>query len=828
MRFLVLLFSFWVHLAVLVRALLWTLPGLLLQLLFGSFYGDSKTDAQVRPYIALLSFIEWDGAWQRPQHLMSEFSRKMNAVYCAPVRAHNVGFRSLAFFFSDREEVSASLTVLRPMLLPFENRSGMIRAINTFIVFRSMQKEIKSRGRIPTVLMTNSPFFALPFSWLPARVRAYDVMDELVRFGSAPPNSEGMERLVVSQSDVVTTGTWSLSQLKQRQYEDILPEAHYVACGAEAAHFAREFSEDEIPDDIASLPKPIIGYFGAINERMDPELLLSLSEKMPKASIVLIGPVYQRFRSYRIKGKNGEALLTYPLLKQKPNVYFLGMKPYEELPKYLAAFDCAIVPYRLSDGVEFVQPVKTLEYMAGGKPVVSTAIPDVVKFMKDLVRVGETHDDFVQKVSEAIVEGGDRSEEYRVMAAQRSWTDMADEFENHFLMALDARLRGPRNVVHLLHGENFGGAEELVLNLCQSYDSTKTVASVICLAKGRITSRRLQASRVDWKHVPMEHRRDLAVVFPMISVLRARRCDVIHTHTGRTNLLGRLAGRIAGIPVVSTVHTAVARDINDVGQSNRLNAWIDKRTRKWSDRLVTVSRHNRAELIDQGAPEDKVYHIPNGIQTMFPIPSFDELSHICHDIGMTRGKEPVIGMLASMRPRKGPEILIQAMPAILEKYPGTQLLMVGSGEFVKGVDYLQKLKDLTVELGIGDYVIFTGHRDNARTMLALMDVVVLPSLYGEGMPLSILEAMSLGKAVVATRTEGNEELVRHEETGLLVEPNDSGAIAEAVCRLLGDMDNAQRMGWQGRKIIEQEYDILKVAELYSVLYEDTLQKEGRL
>jgi glycosyltransferase involved in cell wall biosynthesis len=613
--------------------------------------------------------------------------------------------------------------------------------------------------------------------------------------------------------------------LKEREYEDLISKANYVACGVDAPHFAAQFSPDAVPADIRSLPRPVIGYFGAINERMDPEILLHLSEQMPKASLVLIGPVYQRFRSFPAPGEAGaKGESAHSILRKRPNVHFLGAKSYDILPAYLSAFDCAIVPYRLVDGVEFVQPVKILEYMAGGKPVVSTAIPDVVKFYAGVIRVASDKEDFVQKVREAIDEGSARSEEYAVLATERGWSDMADEFETLIRAALEEKERAPRRAVHLLHGTHLGGGEELVLNLIRAHDATRCRASLITLGRGEIMERRIRQSGISWSLVGMRGRLDLAVLFPLISVLRSRKCDIIHTHTGRTNLLGRLAGRVMGVPVVSTVQSAVSRDINRDGQKAGLNAWIERRTMGWSARLLTVSRHNRDELVRWGADPARVLHIPNGVPARFGLPRFEELTAACQKFGLVRGKARLVGMLASMRPRKGPEVLLRAMPLVRERFPDAMLLMVGGAEFVEGRDYLADLKKLAVELGVGDAVVFTGHRDDARTMLALMDVVILPSLFGEGLPLTILEAMSLGKPVVASRTEGNDEVVRDGETGFLVEANNPRALADGVVRMLEDMDQAARMGWAGRKLLEKEYDIDLMARRYEAVYSEVLEE----
>ena len=828
-----------VHILVMLRALIWTAPAVLCRTLFGTPYPEGKNgpaaspapsppsgEASARPYLMMLSFIEWDGAWQRPQHLASHlasvrsagfslspvrsagfslFPGEMDVVCCAPVRAHNALLRAIGLLFSARETSAhglAGLTILRPLVLPFENRFSLLRRLNHLILFDCLQREMRRRGAVPEVLLTNSPFFAPVFSCLPARLRAYDIMDEMTRSASAPPNAAELEKLLVAQCDLVTAGTLSVSRLKSSLYAGLVDGVRYVPCGVDAYHFASSQSDAAPPPDIARLSKPVIGFFGAINERVDPEVLDTLAREMPGASIALIGPVYRRF----------------PALGDRPNVHFLGLKPYADLPRYLAAFDCAIIPYRLTEGIEFVQPVKALEYLAGGKPVVSTNIPDVAELYRDTVRIGKDPADFSAKVREAIAEGPARAAEYRLAASGRGWEDMAREFMGLLRDTAARKLARPLAVTHLLHGAHFGGAEGVVIALCRAHQPERCRASILCLGNGKIVQDRIHAASIPAAAVEMRGKTDLAVVFPVIARLRAWKTGVIHTHTSRTNLVGRLISRLSGIPVVTTVHTAVARDINDFGRSNRLNAWIERRTQRWSEILLTVSAHNRREIVRTGMPEDRVVHVPNGVPLMFSRPAAGELDAARREFPALGAGGPIVGMLASMRPRKGAEVLLRAFPAIAREFPGARLLMVGSGEFVESTDYLQTLKSLAMSLGIPDRVVFTGHRDDTTLMLALMDLVVLPSLFGEGLPLVILEAMALGKPVVASRTEGNDEAVRDGVNGLLSPAGDDAPLSEAILSLLRDPVRARAMGEEGRRIAEAEYDIAIMARRYEAAY----------
>jgi hypothetical protein len=266
------IFSFFMHGLVFLQAVFFRIPVFLGQVLWGAPWptGPTAPDTVASPYALLLSFIEWDRAWQRPQHLSVHLSDRMNVVCCAPMRAHNAGLRALRLLVSPVRAIKEQLIVCEPLLLPFENRFRPIRWLNHLILYQEMRRIILKQGQIPAILLSNSPFFSETFTWLPASIRVYDIMDALTRFSWAPDNAEEQERLTIEQADLVTTGTLSLWRTKQKEYPHLADHIHYVACGVDAEHFSRlaEISVQP-PVELTRLPRPILGYFGAINERLD-------------------------------------------------------------------------------------------------------------------------------------------------------------------------------------------------------------------------------------------------------------------------------------------------------------------------------------------------------------------------------------------------------------------------------------------------------------------------------------------------------------------------------------------------------------------------------
>ncbi|HVG26242.1 MAG TPA: glycosyltransferase [Acidobacteriaceae bacterium] len=219
---------------------------------------------------------------------------------------------------------------------------------------------------------------ALRFSdHLSPDVTVYDCMDELSAFQGAPPELIDHERSLFSRADVVFAGGASLFASKRTQHDNV----HLFPSSIDGKHFAsaREMQSD--PADQADIPHPRIGFYGVIDERLDRDLLREVAEQHPEWHFVLIGPV--------VKIREDE-------LPHGPNLHFLGQKEYADLPQYLAGWDVAMLPFAQNASTRFISPTKTPEYLAAGKPVVSTPIRDVVKPYGDmgLVEIGANAQEF--------------------------------------------------------------------------------------------------------------------------------------------------------------------------------------------------------------------------------------------------------------------------------------------------------------------------------------------------------------------------------------------------------------------------------------------------
>ncbi len=368
-----------------------------------------------RPPIILISFIEWQGAFQRPQHLAQELARMGYEVfYFSLLRIHRAVAHPEWTPYTSAQKEEKGLTVVTPLAFPLDSRYNFFRTLNNAILLRNIHRLCNAFQ--PPFLIVNAPYFNSCVFNISYNKLLYDVMDELTadKMGS---RLKADEQILLNGANMVTSGTTGVAELKK----GIRPDIRFVSCGVDYDHFARAaLAEPEVPEDISHIPHPVVGYFGAVNERIDYALVRTLAEKLPEVNFLYIGPVS----------------VNVSMLSNLANIFFIGWRSYDSLPEYLRTFDIASVPYRLEDGVEYVNPVKILEYLAGGKPVISTDIPDVRRFYGDVVYLAPDAQCFVDHVKHILANpehSRDKIRHGQELARQRSWHAMAQEFARNLI-----------------------------------------------------------------------------------------------------------------------------------------------------------------------------------------------------------------------------------------------------------------------------------------------------------------------------------------------------------------------------------------------------------
>jgi len=326
------------------------------------------------------SHLRWDFVWQRPQQIFSRLANYHRILFIEePVREEGEPTLRIS-------EPYFNIVRLVPVLPPQPQMTVDKQCEQILpLIHRALQEDPLLAGQFNRpVQWFYSPMTAPCFlGQFGAAGIVYDCMDELASFRFAPPDITEREQFLMSRANVVFTGGYQLFQSKSRHHENV----HFYGCGVDVDHYSKARHEETvIPREVAHLQRPIFGYFGVIDERIDYSLLAALAERFPQASIVMVGPL---------------AKVEQHQLPNMPNIHWLGQRSYDELPALVKAFDVCLMPFALNEATQYINPTKTLEYMAAGKPIVSTAVPDVVRNFTPIVQIAQSQEEFLSAVENA-------------------------------------------------------------------------------------------------------------------------------------------------------------------------------------------------------------------------------------------------------------------------------------------------------------------------------------------------------------------------------------------------------------------------------------------
>jgi UDP-galactopyranose mutase len=318
----------------------------------------------------------WNFVFQRPQHLMSRFARERRVIFweepeaAVPECAPALGVRVCA---------ESGVVICTPSLaegMSDEERETALKAL---------LDDFLASERGPFVRWYYTPTM-LPFSrHVEAAATVYDCMGDLSGLRFAPPQLLALEDELFEAADIVFTGGYSLFEAKKVRH----PDVHPFPSGVDRAHFALARAVAEQPIDQVAIPGPRFGFYGVLDERMDLDLIARVADARPGWSLVILGAA----------GKVDQTELP-----RRHNIFYLGGRSYEELPLYLGGWDVALMPFAINEATRFTSPTKTLEYLAGGRPVVSTPIADVIRHYGEMegVVIADGADAFVAGCERAL------------------------------------------------------------------------------------------------------------------------------------------------------------------------------------------------------------------------------------------------------------------------------------------------------------------------------------------------------------------------------------------------------------------------------------------
>jgi UDP-galactopyranose mutase len=393
--------------------------------------------------IVCLSHLPWDLVFQRPHHLMTRAARSGRVLFVEEPRD------DAAQPYAEVRTADEGVEILVPHVPP-----GSSGEAAESICAELVRQALDERGMDDVVAWLTTPMWGPVAARLRPAATVYDCMDELTGFAQAPAELPEREARLMEDADVVFTGGRSLYEARYRRREHV----YLFPSSVDVAHFAQARSAQEDPDDQKDLPRPRIGFAGVIDERLDIALLAELADARPDWQLVLLGPVVK---------------IDPASLPQRPNIAYLGAKPYRDLPRYLAGWDIGMLPFAHNEATRFISPTKTPEYLAAGLPVVSTSIADVVASYGDLaaVEIADGAGD-VAAACERLLGGdnGDAVAEADARLAEGSWDSTFERMSELIraaigrrtasraaLVALPVRV-APRGFDFLVAGAGFAGS----------------------------------------------------------------------------------------------------------------------------------------------------------------------------------------------------------------------------------------------------------------------------------------------------------------------------------------------------------------------------------
>ena len=391
-------------------------------------------------------------------------------------------------------------------------------------------------------------------------------------------------------------------------------------------------------------------------------------------------------------------------------------------------------------------------------------------------------------------------------------------------------------VLHIITRLIKGGAQEntllTVVNLDKKRYETALVSGPSTGSEGEIESKALRLG-VDLTIIPELVREvspiiDLKALYKLCRFIKKGKYDIVHTHSSKAGIVGRLAGELAGVPII--IHSPHSHIF--YGYYGKFLSivfvWIEKIFALFTDRIFTLTSIGKREHIEYGVgPPSKFTVVHSGV----PLEPFlnvkvnknqsqiakQDANHKRQEFGLNEN-DIVCIFVSRLVPVKGHQYLISAIPEVLENVPSAKLVLVGDGEL------RDELEQRALNLGVKDSVIFTGLRHDVPELLAMSDLFVLSSI-NEGMGRVLVEAMAVGLPVVATRVGGVPDVVVDGETGILVPSENSKALASAIVKLLKDENMRQRMGEAGRRRVNPAFGVEAMVRKIESVYEELIAQK---
>lgn len=373
------------------------------------------------------------------------------------------------------------------------------------------------------------------------------------------------------------------------------------------------------------------------------------------------------------------------------------------------------------------------------------------------------------------------------------------------------------SILFVIDGLEFGGGERTFLQLIDGL-SQNQYSVYVATSPGAIFFELL--AKKDIKLIPLnlKRRANPKTLFRLVKIIKENKIDIIHSQGARTDFYSRLAARLlkSKVRVVSTIAMPVKG--YDVGVFRKgVYCFFDRFSERYVDRFIVISEALKKALIDNHKiPSQKIIKIYNGIELKEYRPDDSDYSFmkIRKEYGIDKDKF-LIGAIGRIVWQKGFEYLIDAVPRVTKQIAEAKYLIVGEGPLK------DSLRAKSRKLDIEDKIIFAGFKSNIKEILSSIDILVIPSVR-EGFPMITLEAMAMAKPIIASDIDGIREQIDHNKDGLLIPPEDPGAMAEAIISLLDNKEKAKELGLSAKKKVEEKFSVEEMVKKTKAVYEELL------
>ena len=370
-------------------------------------------------------------------------------------------------------------------------------------------------------------------------------------------------------------------------------------------------------------------------------------------------------------------------------------------------------------------------------------------------------------------------------------------------------------LLHVITHLPIGGAQDNTLYTVELLNKKKYDISLCCNLDGELVERAKKVEDIKLFDIPFLCREvslynDVKAFFSIYKLLKNGNFDIIHTHSSKAGFIARLAAKLNKIPVIiHTVHGFAFNDFMNVYKKNFF-IYVEKILATWTDVIITVSNLNKNKIVDLNiAKEENIENIYSGIDLSL----FTDKRNSDFRKELNLGDDKIlIGSVGRLSNQKDPITMINAFDIVSKKFPEAYLVLVGDGPLKdKIVDRIKKLK-------LKNRVHLTGNKSNPWDVYHSIDLFIMSSIY-EGLGRSITEALSCGVPVVCTAVEGVPEIIKDSITGTLVPPREPIELADGIIRSLQNMKVAKRKAAEGRKFVQDNFDVNKMVEDIDALYQ---------